>query len=41
MNYIHAFKACLTPTRYVHMQKQMLKGQNVVFGLSHKVGNGT
>ena len=41
MNRSHALKAALTPTRYVHMQKQTLKGQNVAFGLSHKLGNGT
>lgn len=41
LNRIHAPKAALTPTPYVHMQKQTLKGQNVVFGLSHNLGNGT
>lgn len=41
MNHIHAPQAALTPTCCVHMHKQMLKGQSVVFGLSHKLGNGT
>lgn len=36
-------KAVLTHTCCVHMQKkkQTLKGQNVVFGLSRRLGNGT
>lgn len=37
----HAPEAAPMPRCYVHMQKQTLKGQNVVFGLSHKLGNGT
>lgn len=41
MNHIHAPQAALTPTCCVHMHKQMLKGQSVVFGLSHELGNGT
>lgn len=41
MNHILTPKATLMPRCYVHMQKQTLKGQNVVFGLCHKLGNGT